>query len=286
LNDNNKAVAEETKVEPAKAGENTSPETPSKSTEVEQTTEKKQESVPQSTTEDAEVQERPTRSEKRIHQLLEKLQDKQGNDQQIVDQPNAVSDVLGQGQMPPWWNQGQQTQSIFQPGTELTPEQLENEINRRAASVAELQTRRVLAENAESTKYLGTVKEFTEDLESLIKEAPEFADDYDKKFDKDFVDLYNGINYDQAGKFTGKMKASDIYAKLHSQSESGRTQGQAETSLKMAELAGNQAVAPSKGTRGPVDAETQDLFDKARRSGGNTQSWAEYLKKKVSPPQK
>jgi len=267
MNDDKTAVNDESQ----NVGEETNIAPPAESTQVEQTTEVE---TPVKT--DVETTERPTRSEKRIHQLLDKLQDRgpevPADAQQA--QPNTVSDVLGTPNLP-WWNGASQ----LTPGSEVTPEQYEADVSKRAAQV----TGWMLAQHDTQNAYKGKIKEYAEDLEK-ITEAPEFNDKYDKRFDEEFSKLYADLNFNEKGMFVGKVKASEIYKRLNTLKDSARTEGQAETSLSMARLASNGAVMPTAGTSNRTNADAEEVFEKATRSG-KPEDWAEVLKGRVKLPQ-
>lgn len=284
MNQEEQAVVEETPAAGNDASEVSPTEAQETQTPEQAPTEGSEDPEPASTGDAPQPEEKKsTRAERRVHQLLGKLQGKDEGQVQPEaqrSQTNTVSDVLGLGQTPPWWQQQQEQSSLFQPGTEVSPEQLEQEINRRAATAAELQLRRILSERDQQHEYKARVQDYTGDLERVIAEAPEFNDDQDREFEKRFVDLYESLNFDN-GQFAPRKKASAIYESLLSVRNSGRTSGQKETTARMAESQAQQAIAPTGGTSDKQSSELDTLRENALESGSD-EAWAAYLKRKIA----
>lgn len=230
----------------------------SQETNQEVTTETPQETPDQETPEiePEQPKEKPTRAERRIKQLTEKLREK--------EEP-VSNDTFGQ-QLPPWWSP---TPNANEPENgELTMEQL----NQKMMTVAQL----AVAQDRQQRDFLSKVEGHSKELES-IQDEPEFKD---PKFDEAFTDLYSSINYDDKGNFKPKKSPTEVFEKLRMGYKMGQSQGQAETSLKMAQTIANAAVTPSAQVQ--VDPASQDRarFEEAK-NGGGLQDWANYLKTKL-----
>jgi len=219
------------------------------------------------------AEKRPSRAEKRIHKLIDKLKavstaQETGGIQQ--PQPSTVSaPVAGL----PW-----------QPGEEVAPEQLEQELTARAAQLSELATKKVISEYEQKQR----VEKFAGELEQLQREAPELkrGEGYDKDFDEKLSDLIVAVNSDERGGFVYKKSPREIYEALKAVYGKARTKGQAESTAKMAKTIAEGAVTPGAGkTYSRRDTEAEALFAEAAESG-SVEKWAEYLKRTVLSPKK
>lgn len=216
----------------------------------------------------AEAEKKPTRAEKRVHQLLDKLRERG------AEQP-ATPQYQGSNDQPfanaPWNNTNE---SLWQPGAELTPQEIEAELNRRAASIAELQTRRILQDHERAQTYRQTVTSYTSDLEQ-ISQAAEFTD---KGFEKAFIKLYEKLNFEN-GQFVPRATPSEIYQDLKDAREAGQMAGAKKTSATIAQQAANQAIAPSVGSTDRESSELDAIRAEALTTG-STEAWAAYLKRR------
>ena len=220
------------------------------------------------------AEKRPSRAEKRIHKLIDKLKaasaaQETGGIQ--PPQPTAASGLEAGGL--PW-----------QPGQEVTPEELEQELAARAAQLSELTTRKVISEYERKQQ----IEKFAGELEQLQREAPELAkgEGYDKDFDEKLSDLIVAVNSDEKGGFVYKKSPREIYEALKAVYGKARTKGQAESTAKMAKTIAEGAVTPGAGkTYSRRDTEAEALFAEAAESG-SVEKWAEYLKRTVLSPKK
>lgn len=291
--------------EKAVEGQNTAPQggddTASSSPEAEQTASESEEVSQEDTARPAEEseeapkeeeapekkeKEEPTRAERRINDLIGKLKSVEerageAGDVKKKDAAREAQDSLGRGQIPPWMQQ--QGQSIFEPGKEYTPEELENVITQRASQIAEQKVRQVLEGEKTREQQYNTLKTYTEDLESLKREAPELnedSDSYDEEFDKALSKMIVDVNSNEQGAFVPKRTPREIYSSLKTAIDRARTDGQKNASAKMAESASKAAVPPSAGDVERSDDELEALRREAIDSGGSTEVWAEYLKRR------
>jgi len=271
---NNEEQAEE--LNTPMEGEPTPQESPTEEqapVETEQTETPAGEDVTQDNTEEPLQAEevKPTRAERRVHQLLDKLKERGAEQQQGTPQYQPSQDGAPFANAP--WN-AQQAESLWQPGAELTPQEIDQELNRRAAAIAELQTRRILQEQEQQQQYRSTVTSYTNDLES-VSSAPEFED---KGFEKAFIKLYEKLNFEN-GQFVPRATPSEIYNDLKSAREAGQLEGAKKTNATIAQQAASQAIAPSVGNTDTGASELDAIRHQAVVTG-STEAWAEYLKRR------
>ncbi len=223
-----------------------------------------------------EEDEKPSRAERRVHQLLDKLKGagQSGREQEGGQDSQTAADSRSQEQLPPWMKEEVRKESIFKPGTEVTPDQLEQELNRRAAQIADLRVKQHLSAFEQRQQLTRTIEDHALDLERLQEEAKDFDD---PTFDKAFTDLYQSINTDGNGRFVAKKKPREVYQLLKDQREVARTKGQSESAVKMAESMGQSAVSPQAGGQDRADSKLEASRQQAMKEG-TTEAWAAYLK--------
>lgn len=228
---------------------------------------------------------RPTRAERRIRQLLDKLKEarsaaESGMGAESMPQTDTVSDILGIEGQPPWATSGE---SPIQPGAEVSVEELNAELNRRAATMAELKARQAIQEYEARQRFTKAVEEFSGELEKLSREVPELnpdSDSYEPDLDKKFAELVVEVNSDERGQFLPKKRPAEIWEALKLAMEKARTEGQSESTAKMAESLANAAVSPTAGARERRDYELEAALREAQEKG-TTEAWADYLKKRL-----
>lgn len=271
---NNEEQAEE--VAPPQDGEPTVQDSPSEEqAPVEDAREAEPaspEDTPESTEEPLQPEtedKKPTRAERRVHQLLDKLKERPTEPRPGTPQYQPSHDGPPFADAP--WN-AQTDTSMWQQDREYTPQEIEAEVNRRAATAAELQTRRVLQEYEQRQQYNQSVNHYTNDLEQVATN-PEFSD---KGFETAFIKLYERLNFEN-GQFVPRATPREIYNDLREARESGRTSGQREVTTKLAQQAAQQAVTPS-GDTGPTDTSIEDLRSEMIRNPGKV---ARLLEKRL-----
>lgn len=215
-----------------------------------------------------EVREKPTRSDRRVQQLLGKLKgisqaEKQGDvPQSGAERPK--SDRL------PWEDEPQGLK--FEPGREYTPDELDAELNRRAAEIARKEVHTVLSQN----RIQQSANEYASELESLQREAPELKDGL---VDERFSELLVNLNSDANGNFVPRYSPKQIYDKyIRPVASSAATKASAETKVKLVESRESSAVTPGSGKTHSTSYEAENLFHEASRTG-STEDWSRYLKK-------
>lgn len=226
---------------------------------------------------EAKEEKRPSRSERRIRQLLDKLKEAKERSegtgvgqQPQPPQSDTLSEILG-------------TPSPFQPGAEVSLDELEAELNRRAATLAEMKAMEVVERYRQQERIAKAVEEFAGELERMAREVPELNDkspEYDPDLDKKFAELVVAVNSDEKGQFLPKKRPSEIFEALKTAMEKAKTKGQVESTAKMAESLANAAVSPTAGAREHKDYEEEKLLDQARATG-STEAWAQYLKRRL-----
>lgn len=202
---------------------------------------------------------RPTRSEKRVHQLLNKLKDR--------GEPQS-NDVFGQN-LPPWWN----NTPALDPNKEYSLEELNNIQEQKATQKAYAATQIAIAQERQRNQFISNVEKYQSELEEVAK-SPEFGS---KDFDSRFTELYNTTNMDEFGNFKPKMSPKKIYQILKGTAEMGANRGMMEASKSMAETIANAAVTPTASRAEDPNAKSRELFNEAR-ANGSTDAWAAYLK--------
>jgi len=221
-----------------------------------------------------EVQEKkkPTRAEKRLQQLLGKLKEASKVGRERGDkqpQAEAASEIFGVGTTPPWQKA---EQSPFQPGQEVSLDQLEAELNRRAATMAELKARQVVEQERQRDQLLQAIEKYADELEQLQKEVPD-------ELDEKLTELIVAVNSDEKGQFVPKKSPLEIYEAMKAAMEKAKTQGQVETTTKMAKSMAEAAVSPSASTKKRLSSEEE--IAKALEKGEITAEEAEELLPKV-----
>lgn len=238
---------------------NETPQVESDTTQEEVTNEVQAELSEEQPKESDLVDKRPTRQEKRINQLLNKLKDK--------GEPQS-NDVFGQN-LPPWWNN---TQSL-DPNREYTLDELNAIQEQKSTQKAYTATQIAIAQERQRNQFINTVEKHESELNEIVK-MPEFGS---KNFDSRFTELYNTINIDESGNFKPKATPKKIYEILKGSVDMGESRGMAEASKSMAQTIANAAVTPTASRNEDPNKKVRELFGRAK-STGTTDDWAEYLK--------
>jgi len=267
------SAGEEASVDSPSEGEEEISEPEATLESKEEVSESEEEAISKEEGTESKVQEekRPTRAERRLQQVLGKLREvsrasKTGGFQ---PQAEAVSEIYGVGTTPPWAEPGQ---SVFQPGQEITLEQLEAELNRRAAALAELKARQVVEQERQRDQRLRAIEEYADELEKLMKEVP-------AELDEKLAELIIAVNSDEKGQFLPKKKPSEIYEALKVAMEKAKTEGQAETTAKLAKSMAETAVSPTASAQKRLTSEEEIM--RALETGEITAEEAEKLLPKV-----
>lgn len=206
---------------------------------------------------------KPTRAERRIHSLLQKLKEK--------DKPS-------EGYSPV---ESELAQQVV--GPDLTPDE-EGFVD--ANAIKEAAKQEAIREVMAAMQQREAVKEHLDDVEQTLK-APELdpkSDKYDPDLDKLIAEEYEKINkmvdpYTGQEIFVPREKMSDIYKRMKGVLEKYRSQGEEQGAQKIQRQQGVTAVSPSTSAKPNTEAyEKQALFEQAKQKG-DTETWAEYLKR-------
>lgn len=200
---------------------------------------------------------KPTRSERRVHQLLDKLKDQKGQE--------------AQNQTPPWLDEARKPLIDPQMAENgIDPNVLEQRFEAKRIADRELIKRELTAQSQRES----AIKDHLSDVEKtqeLLKDDPEF--------DELVAEQYDIANTDPFGNFIPRVKMSDIYNKMKKILDKKTVSAQADVSAKLAVQAEQTALQPSKG-QSTKDYEDDALFNEAKDSG-STEKWAEVLKRRI-----
>ena len=206
---------------------------------------------------------KPSRAQRRIQSLIQKLKEK--------DKPSEGFSPV----------ESQVAQQVV--GPDLTPDE-EGFVDINA--VKEAAKQEAIREMMAVIQHREAAKEHITDIEQTLK-APELdpkSDKYDPDLDKLIAEEYEKVNkivdpYTGQEVFVPREKMSDIYKRVKRVLDKYRSQGEQEGAEKVQKQQGVTAVSPSTSAKPDSEAyETQALFEKARQSG-DTETWAEYLKR-------
>ncbi len=210
----------------------------------------------------ADGQKQPTRRDKRIQKLIEKLKTK---DAPVTDQEFAKA--LGIDPNAPLINQNEIEQGIDPAVLENRQRQREMLVERRAknSAIAEIE-------------FKGAVKDHLADAEQTLEKLKD-----DEILDELVADQYHALNYITdpfSGKeyFVPKVKMSDIYAKQQKMLEQKIARATADTSARLSDQSQEGAVRQSATGDSGEDHDLDASFQDAKESG-STEKWAQYLKK-------
>jgi hypothetical protein len=229
-----------------------------------------------------EEQKRPTRAQERIQELTGKLKQAKTQRKQSSSVPNqqqAGMDQSAQGGRLPW----EKEEPLVKPGQELSPDEFTNIVNNKAAQIAELKVRQVLQQKEQSDKFAKAVDDWTNDAESLEREAEVLNKDsetYDPEIAESFSKLVERMNTDEKGNYIPKVKPSEVWEDFQKalKREGKKRAGQVSASL--AKQQSESATPPTQATREGKDYESEEAYNQARQSG-KTEDWAAYLKKQM-----
>lgn len=205
---------------------------------------------------------KPSRAERRIQGLVAKIKEQR--------------EILERLQTPgpeDWRSQRREpliSPEEYQEG--IDPKVLEQRIEQRVAQTVQ----QSLARQKQMDAYRGQIEAHQQDLQAVVEQYPDFAED--PVLEEAFLDAYQDANYVNGG-FVPRKSPSEIAAKLMRIKETVATKSAAEVSGKMAKHAADQAVTPRASEVEERNYEAEEVYKRARDSRGNTDTWAEYLKK-------
>lgn len=205
---------------------------------------------------------KPTRRDKRIHKLIEKLKTK---DAPVSEQDFART--LGIDPNAPLISKEDVEQGIDPVVLERKQRQRELLVEQRAknSAIAEIE-------------FKGAVKDHLSDAEQTLEKLKD-----DDILDEIVADQYRALNYftdPYSGKeyFVPKVKMSDIYAKQQKLLEQKIAKATADTSARLSQTDQESAVRPSATGDSGKNHDLETSFNEAKDSG-STEKWAAHLKK-------
>lgn len=210
-----------------------------------------------------EEREKPTRSEKRIQQLLDKLKTVGQQAEQTGGYYPPADAVSKKGEETrfPWEEQ-------LVPGREYTVDELQG--------IIRSEVQKGVSQYDRQSKVKTAVGKFAEEMEWLVREAPELKD---SSFDERLSELIVKINSDELGRFVPKMAPKEIYNNLRGFMDKARVEGSTEASASLHESREQGAVAPGSGKTAHRDYEEEALFNRAVETG-STEDWANLIKRR------
>lgn len=217
-------------------------------------------------------EDKPTRLQKRLHDLTGKLKANQAANQNpygaYQPQPDAVSDILGNGGLP--WSQGQ----TLEPGQELTPDEFQRIVDSRAATIAELKVGQALGQIESRNRLTKAIDDWTGDAERIESEVSGYGDAVAESFSK----LVAKMNTDDKGQLMPRVKPSEVWAEFKAALVDAGEKRAGQVSASLAQQQAEGAAPPTTSASQGKDYEADELFSQAS-STGRTEDWAAYLKK-------
>lgn len=262
-------MSEETKTTDANISAESTPVESAETSSVPEATEETPREAPEAVESSEEVESSPSREEERKPSRAER------RIQELVAKTKQQEEILEKLQKPQndWKSQVREpliSPNEYQEGVD--PNILEQRIEQRVAQSVQQQ----LAQREQLNAYKGQIEAHTRDLERVLEDYPELTED--PALEEAFLEAYQDANYVNGG-FVPRKTPSQIAASLRKVRDSVATRSTADISGKMAKHVAEQAVTPRASEVEEVDYERQESYRKARTSRGNTDAWADYLKK-------
>jgi hypothetical protein len=195
---------------------------------------------------------RPSRVQRRIGELVNKL--KEATPQKQEQEFTSPFDYPGYGQeqeFVPQFNYpgyGQEQELPIDPTTgEVDLEQLNRAVEQRAATIAELQTKRIISEVQKEANYRQAIQDWVNDLEKTIQESPELdsnSSQYNEKLDSALFEIANKVNRTEDGRLTPKLRVSEIWNNLKGALEFERSKAQGEVKVGLEKQIAEEAIRP------------------------------------------
>jgi hypothetical protein len=208
---------------------------------------------------------KPTRAERRIRQMSEKLQEQTRANEELKQELFAPKG----------------SPELFTPGEdEIDPA----EFQRRIDGYVENKVQRALKTRDDIESYQRSYQDHVNEIDSILIKHPELnpdSDQHDPVLESKFLDLYEELNTVQRGKervFAPRKKPQDIVNMLLDIRDGAVARKTSEISGKLAQQVQEGAVSTSATSNRGNDYEAEDLFNKAA-STGSDETWKEYLKK-------
>lgn len=218
---------------------------------------------------------KPTRLERNFQKQLEKNKAQKERIAQLEQKSGDVYDFLGVN------SQASEATSLFTEEEIATGEFNPKELEKRMAQMVEQQASKkveeVLTNKERAIKYRETVDTHTRELEELLTEMPELADEETADA---FVEMYKDINY-LGDRFIGKASPKEIAKRMFGTAKKIADRQSAEVTKQMADMQNDQAVVSGANISRSGNAELEDLRAVATKSG-RTEDWGKYFKARNS----
>lgn len=229
------------RIEQPQTAENVTQETsqveaPTTETTTTESTEQPVEAEAETTVQQPEVK-KSSRAEKRLHQLLEKKEERQ--EAQIAPQ-QGLNYPTFQPQNP--WYQPQ-----VQPGQEITPDQYKADVTRSADDIAQLRINQFRQEQATERAFDRTVNELEREYPALNPDA----EGYNEKLAEKVAGLYQKTS--RGVKNPNLLK--DIADSIMDLSSQARTEGQSAVTNQLVRQASEAAISPTGSQKVSTDFE-------------------------------
>jgi hypothetical protein len=185
-----------------------------------------------------EAEARPSRVQRRIGDLVTKLK-------------KATTQKQEQEFIPPfnYPGYGQEQGLPIDPTTgEVDLEQLNRAVEQRAATIAELQTKKIISEVQKEANYRQAVQDWVNDLEKTIQESPELdskSSQYNAKLDSALQEVVEKANFAEDGRLIPKLKVSEIWKNFKEALELEKSKAQGEVTVGLAKQIAEEAIRPS-----------------------------------------
>jgi hypothetical protein len=173
----------------------------------------------------------PSRAEKRIHGLVEKLKASQ---EKAVEQP-----------VPQTQTDFTQTLPWQPPQEELTAESLDQLVTTRADAIVKMR----MMQDSQQREYETKAKDWASDLEETVKNTPELnpdAPEYNEELDSALREIVEKTNFTKDGQLVPAIKTSEVWSNIKKALDKEREKGQQETTAEMAKQVAEEAVRPGK----------------------------------------
>ena len=218
---------------------------------------------------------KPTRLERNLQKQLEKSKAQKERIAQLEQKSGDVYDFLGVN------SQTDEATNLFTEEElatgEFNPKELEKRVAQAIKQQASKEVEHVLANKDRAIKYRETVDTHTRELEELLTEMPELADDETADA---FVEMYKDINY-LGDRFIGKASPKEIAKRMFGTAKKIADQKTADVTKQMVDMQNDQAVVSGANVNRNGNAELEDLRDRATKSG-RTEDWGKYFKARNS----
>ncbi|MGE5445189.1 MAG: hypothetical protein ACM3SR_11415 [Ignavibacteriales bacterium] len=222
-------------------------------------------SEPKAKVEEKPQEPKPTRSERRIKQLLE---EKKALKEEVekLGSPKETTRL-------PW----EKEQPLIDPNEEyIDPQALEKRLQDRVQK----EVQKVLEQQRGIDSYKSTISEHERGLQEVLDKHPEFddsSDKYDPDLAAEFIERYQDANYLPNGAFVPRRSPAEVAEKVLKMQEKLVTRKTTDIAGKLAKQGAESAVTTRASEPEDGNTKIDQLYENAIASGDNA-DWAEYFK--------